>query len=164
MNKRFKETTETTLKAPTGMEHNSTNIRVGIINCAYQLISANWLFGVGTGDSQDYLNKCYKDSKFSSLMYQDSYNTHNAYLEIWSKNGVFSFILLIIILIMPLTISFKYDNIIYFSFLFIFCLTSLTESTLNSQKGVVFYSFFNSLLAFNMPYFKYYSKKISGLN
>lgn len=158
-NKRFTEITETTLKPPTGLAHNSTNIRVGIIYCAYQVISANWLLGVGTGDSQDYLNNCYRNAKFSPLMYQDSYNLHNAFLEIWLKNGILAFILLICVFIIPLAISYKHGNYIYFSFLFIFALTSLTESTFNSQKGIVFFSFFNSLLAFGTPYFKPESNK-----
>lgn len=152
INKRFVEISETPLKPPVGMDHNSTNIRIAILLCTKEIISSNWLWGVGTGDMQKSLNDCYKASEFSSELYEGGggYDPHNQYFEVWIRAGIIGLIILLACLIFPLMQAYKTRDILYISFLLLIFLCCITESLLNAQKGVVFYSLFNTIFVLHM--------------
>jgi hypothetical protein len=146
---RFEEIRHTELAPPVGVHHNSTNLRVGIWSCSLTLLKDHWLFGVGTGSVQHYLNNCYQSNGYSDVMYKLSYNTHNQYLFNWLNSGIVGMILFILSLFIPLYIGWQKKNYFYMSFLVLIILVCITEAILERQKGIVFYAFFNAILAFH---------------
>lgn len=144
-NQRFVEIKNTPLEPPVGVYHNSTNLRVGILICCFQVLKQNWLLGVGTGDMQVALNNCYQQNGYSDELYIASYDPHNQFIEIWLNVGITGVIVLLLTFLIPLRLAIRHKNDLYIFFLLFIMLCCMTESVLNLQKGVVFYSFFNSL-------------------
>nr|WP_146897885.1 O-antigen ligase family protein [Adhaeribacter aerolatus] len=116
-------------------------------SCAFDILDANqaWLQGVGTGDVKPLLQACYQDKKFWGHLY--NYNLHNEFLEEMTRHGLVGLVLLLLTLTFPLVLAIKRTHLLYMYFLLIFTFACITESILNRQKGVIFYAFFNALLA-----------------
>lgn len=151
VNQRLVEIAYTPLKPPVGIHHNSTNLRVGILYCSAELLKKHWLLGLGTGDMQSHLNNCYQTNQFSEVMYANNgYDPHSQYIEIWLTLGIIGLGLLIANFILPMKFAFQEKNRLYLAFLILVALCCLTESVFNTQKGVVFFAFFNSLFMFHI--------------
>lgn len=130
-------------------EFNSSNVRNGVYYCDLLLIREFPFFGIGIGDVQDKLNECYT-KKISSKVYTwRDYNSHNQYLFFWLSSGFLGFMLFCFFLFYCFKKSLKYSKIIYFYFLVLVTLVFFTENLLSRSDGVIFFSFFNSLLFFN---------------
>ncbi|WP_166383407.1 MULTISPECIES: O-antigen ligase family protein [unclassified Polaribacter] len=130
-------------------DYNSSNVRNGIYYCSLNLIPKNLFLGVGIGDMQDELNNCYS-TELSSVIYSwNDYNTHNQYLLFFVSSGVIGFIAFMFFLFYMIRKSYRDKNFIYFYFIISICLMFLTENILVRSDGVIFFSFFNSLLFFN---------------
>ena len=142
---RFDEVFNTELKVPEGNNHNSTNVRVGIYNCAWILFKENWSTGVGIGDTQNELNKCYQ--QYDTDIYNEiNFNTHNSIMNFAVTAGIFGVISLII---MYSTSFISYRRWAFpISFLALFILCSFTENLFDRQLGIVFFCLFNSLFVF----------------
>jgi len=107
----------------------------------------NIVVGVGTGDDRDYINAVYKDRNMDAAGYLD-FNLHNQYLEYFLKFGLIGLLYFLTILFLSFRKAIKEKNKLYFSFLLIFCLFSLTESNLEVQRGIVFFVLINSIFYF----------------
>ena len=133
-----------------GKTHNaatvtSVNLRIEKYKCAIQAIEENWLFGVGTGDVQNTLNRFYRLNNFYEGYYY-SFNAHNQYFETWIGLGLPGLLLLLAILILSLLLSIKDLNYLMIYFIVLFSVCCLSESLLTTQKGVVFFALFYPLL------------------
>nr|MBA3901521.1 O-antigen ligase family protein [Bacteroidota bacterium] len=130
--------------------------RLYVWDASANVIKNNFLIGVGTGDVKDALKK-----ELNNLGYKRpadlNLNSHNQYLQSAIALGVPSVILLIIIMLFPFILSIIKRYYLYAAFLIIMAISMLFESVLETQAGVVFYAFFNSLLFFSMVNF---NKKI----
>ena len=126
----------------------STAVRLLIWKAANQVISENFLLGTGTGDSKDCLMKEYKKRGMAGAV-EHTLNAHNEYYQVFVSIGVIGFIILISNLLFPLGYAVKTSNSIYILFILILMLNFLPESMLETQAGVMFYAFFNSLLCFS---------------
>lgn len=147
--KRFTELAETQWVPPIGVYYNSTNLRVGILNCSFNLLKNNWLFGFGTGSAQKNLNECYQSSGYSDVLFIDQYDTHNQYLNVWLNTGVIGLFIFLLTIVIPMNKAYKENCFVYLAFLCLVALCCFTESLLERQNGIVFYAFFNSLFAFH---------------
>jgi O-antigen ligase len=96
---------------------------------------------MGTGDFQDVLNDRYACKEYAYPL-KRSYNAHNLFLQVFISLGFPGVILLTLILIHQILLSARTRNMLHFLFILLFVLLSLTESSLNMQVGVVFFSFF----------------------
>ena len=76
------------------------------------------------------------------------FNLHNQYLEYFLKFGLIGLIYFLTILFLSFQKAIKDRNGLYFSFLIIFCMFSITESNLEVQRGIVFFVLINSLFYF----------------
>ena len=124
-------------------------IRIAIWKCSADIIKDHWLLGVGTGDTQDSLQQAYENRKFYFASRYNQYNAHNQYLQFAIGFGIPGLLLFILNLVIPFyQYSRKHAQNIYLLFLAIFAITTLTESLLEINKGVIFFSFFNSIFAF----------------
>jgi O-antigen ligase len=147
--KRFAELQQMNKMKDSSIIENSTNSRIIIWKAAFSLIKENFWTGVGSGDVTDELVKTYAETDFKKGQ-QKRYNAHNQYLQVWLAYGVFGFVIFLSGFYLFYAMAIKNEDGIYLIFLILTSLVFLTETFLNSQSGVVFFAFFNSLLfAFN---------------
>jgi O-antigen ligase len=103
-----------------------------------QLIKANLITGVGTGDLQDEMNKIYsRDYPF--ILPTNRKLPHNQFIWIWASNGLLGICALCGGIIYPMLYRKNYRNLLLLLF-FIICISSfITEATLEIQVGIAFY-------------------------
>lgn len=120
--------------------------RIAIWKSAFSIIRKNFVFGVGTGDIQDELNKEYKQTGDHDLLIVRNLNAHNQFIEILLENGLIGLILFISLSGIMLYISISEGNLIYMMFIIIVLFSFLFETMLNRLAGVSFFSLFSFLL------------------
>lgn len=128
----------------------SSQIRVLVWQQVFQIIDDNFWVGVGTGDTKDELMTYYKKNKIT-YAYQNRLNTHNQYFECFITYGLLGFIIWIISILFPIIKSLRGGNKVYVFFVVSVLLIFLVESFLENEAGIVFFTFFNSLLFFHSP-------------
>ncbi|NOQ71815.1 MAG: hypothetical protein GQ574_07435 [Crocinitomix sp.] len=119
-------------------------IRLSIWDCTWQVIQENWLLGTGTGDSHHELLKKYTENNFT-IGLENDFNSHNMYLQYWMSNGLFAIGFFVCGLVILFKKAVQHNNAIFLSFIILFALFSLTESTMRTQKGMLFFVFFAAL-------------------
>ena len=124
-------------------------LRVAIWKCSADILKDHWLTGVGTGDVQDHLQQAYENRKFYFASRYNRYNAHNEYLQVTLANGLPGLLVLLACIFYPLLQYRKmFTGNIYLLLLIIFAIICISESILEVNKGIVWYSFFNSIFAF----------------
>lgn len=108
----------------------------------------NVLIGVGTGDGQDFIDSTYKDLHMDKAGYL-SFNMHNQYLEYFVRFGLIGMLYFFTILFFLYKKAIRNKDAVFIWFLIIICFVSLTESTLEVHRGIVYFTLFASLLYFN---------------
>ena len=121
----------------TGRDWDGATLRFAKWQCASELIQRNWLWGVGTGDGQDELQKIYEEYKFYFAALYNRYNAHNQYLEIWVALGVLGFVMWIFVLTIGLKTALKTSNYMLLSIILLMCFSSVTESLLQRNLGII---------------------------
>lgn len=116
-------------------------------DCSLDVIKGNFLFGVGTGDAQDELQKCYQSKNYFPLLHWEDmkYNAHNQYLQSALDLGLIGLSLFLLCLFVPAYWALKSGNCLFLSFIALFAICCITESMLEVNKGIVFFTFFTSL-------------------
>lgn len=117
-------------------------------DCCIKVIRCNFFLGVGTGDAQDELQACYIKSDYGPLLIYDNlkYNAHNQYFEAAIAHGILGLLILGSSLILPFMYGLKTRDYLLVSFVILFSIACLTESMLEVNKGIVFFTFFSCLL------------------
>lgn len=146
--KRIDEIRHTKLILPNkNQKSEEVNFRYGIYHCASLILKENWITGVGPGNVQKDLNTCYSGYNYKN--YDDyskiDYNSHNQYLDILLKYGIFGLALFFVFLFWGIANT----NLSYRIFLFLILMAMLTENILDRQVGIVFFTFFNTLFFIN---------------
>lgn len=126
-------------------ETESTVVRLLIWEAANQVISEHTLIGVGTGDVRYELIKEYKIRGMKGAE-KDRLNAHSVFYQVFIALGIVGFFLLLLNVLIPIRQAFKMKGHIYVLFLGLILFNFLTESMLDTQAGVIFYAFFNTLL------------------
>lgn len=139
----------TDLSVIDGGKENGLTIRLVKWKCSIQGIIENPLSGTGTGDAVDYLVKCYEKKNFWGMYPQYRYNSHNQYLETTLTLGAPGLICFLLCILMPFISAWRKSQYLLLSFIALFSFCCLTESYLERQQGIVFFTFFISLLSFN---------------
>ncbi len=144
MKERYIKVVEKDMVLPNkNQEPHEVNYRYGIWHCATELISENFIAGVGADKVQQALNDCYTGFTYKS--YEDfnkvTYNTHNQYFDQILKFGIIGLILFLV------TLFYFYPNasVLYQTFIIVVCVSFLTENVLDRQIGVVFFSLLNTI-------------------
>ena len=107
---------------------------------AWQVIQDNPIIGVGIGDRVDQMGVKYENmGKFKIRDRQ--LNPHNQFLDIQMTVGTVGTLLYLSILLIPICMA-RYRNWMSVSLVLIVAVSSLLESILERQMGIVFFSFF----------------------
>jgi hypothetical protein len=136
----------TTYKVNSSIDQwNSVSYRLLEWQGSLSVINSHLLFGVGTSGWKSAMKDFY--SNFNASTVGLTYNSHNQFLQTWMENGLFALIALAFC-IFGSVFGPKVDPA-YITFILIFSLMCMTESILDRQKGIVFFTMFQSLfLAF----------------
>lgn len=124
----------------------STDLRVATWTSAIKLIKERPLLGYGAGETSNKIQEQNKKDGKEFLVQRGLNNAHNQYLNDLVSTGFLGLIAILIVIFYPL-LKFKRrltKPFMFFQFMFAFNL--MFDSILNSQSGVVFYSFFAVLL------------------
>jgi O-antigen ligase len=116
--------------------------------CAIELIKEKPLLGYGTGTEKDVLMQKYKKYNLQNAVV-NHYDAHNQYLAFAIKGGIFGLIFFIIAIGYAIYLALASRNFLYLSFITLFAIACMTENVLESNKGIFFFAFFNTLFAAN---------------
>lgn len=119
-------------------------MRLEFWKTASYIIYEHPYFGVGTGDIQDSFNEMYikTNSKLDPIW---RLRCHNQYLAIGVAYGFVGLLLFAFYLLYPAIVLRKELHYLYWSFYLIALLSFITEDTLETQSGVTFFIFFQTL-------------------
>jgi len=119
---------------------------------ALNIISKNWITGVGMGDTQQAFD-AYYERIHSKLIPENRHRAHNQYLTSIISSGIVGLIVFLIWWFTQLRASWLSRNFEWCCFVVI-CLGSfLTEDTLETQSGAVFVAFFFGIFTANRSLF-----------
>ncbi|HEU5290201.1 MAG TPA: O-antigen ligase family protein [Cyclobacteriaceae bacterium] len=107
------------------------------------------IFGVGTGDYKEVLNKYYLDHNLIKFA-NESFNSHNQFIQLLYSNGLLGALALILMISRPLYLSSKRENILAILILFPFLIYGMTEVFLGRYQGVVFFALTHQLFTVQM--------------
>lgn len=153
------------------VENKQTNPRKFLWGTGWDLIEDHFWLGTGTGAENKELNRrlqevdaVFWDGHGTYQLYEMRFNLHNAFLQIFAANGIFAFLLLLALFIWPLSKlkrhPFKVEAALFLGISF---LSFLTESMLERQAGLLYFSFFYSLFfVMIIPSSKALGKKIKA--
>lgn len=120
--------------------HDSASGRLLIWKIGLNKVLEAPVLGYGTGDVKDVLIQAYEESDFSYAL-ERKLNAHNQFLQTYLAIGLPGFLLLLLACIKGL----RQADIVFMALCMLFALNALTESLLETQKGVVFFAVFYSL-------------------
>lgn len=121
----------------------STGARMLVWESSWQIIKADPVLGVGTGDLTSELDAIYREKQYAKLL-EKSLNSHNQFLQVWAKNGIIGLLSLLSLFIYAF---WKNTSRFYTYFVLLIIVNMMMESMLQIQSGIVFFAFMNSLLA-----------------
>ncbi|MFN8314601.1 MAG: O-antigen ligase family protein [Cyclobacteriaceae bacterium] len=124
---------------------NSVTFRLALWECAAPVIANHLFIGVGIGDENQELQRSFEKKDFREGI-RCNYDVHNQYLSTWMSIGIIGLVVLAGSLIQPAWLAFHNKDWLMLSFIAMTSVSFATESFLSSQKGIVFFSFFYSLL------------------
>ena len=151
---RFDQVTEILQEVKTGtleniqqgtQNYNSASTRVELWKDSWEMVKLNPLLGVGTGDIKDVLEKKFMEERFYYGA-EKKFNPHNQYLHTAVALGLMGVLLLILIFAIPSYRALREKNYLFVFFCMAVALNCVTESVLEVQKGVLFFSLFSLLL------------------
>ena len=122
------------------------DIRLQIWGSSIDVIKEKIIFGQGTAGALPKMLVQYEMKNYT-IAKEKELNIHNQYLETTVALGLLGLIILLGNFLIPFFLAWRKKQFIYLFFLALFALAILTENMLERQQGVIFYAFFNSLLA-----------------
>jgi hypothetical protein len=120
------------------------SMRLEFWKTAIYVIGDHPVFGVGTGDIQDSFNSKYIETN-TQLDVVWRLRCHNQYLAIGVAFGCVGLLLFMFYLLYPAIVLRKDLHYLYWPFFLIALLSFFTEDTLETQSGVTFFIFFQTL-------------------
>jgi len=113
-----------------------------------ELINKKPITGYGTGSEMELLQDAfYKHKLYNS--YLSKLNAHNEYLSVLLNSGIIGFLIYVATLIWGINIAFKQKDLLFFTFILLMAIVSLSENVLDVDKGIFFYAFFFAFFSFS---------------
>jgi len=123
--------------------------RIMIWKVSGKIISDNLISGVGTGDVKDVLLQNYQKYGIKGA-FEKKLNAHNQFLQTFIALGLPGILLFLLMFIYPFYFSWKRRNLLYAFFILLMVINLLVESMFETQAGVIFYTFFNAVLFYEL--------------
>lgn len=135
------------------VNNKQTNHRVFIWQYGWEVCQENFWLGTGTGAAdaalQVKLKDCDADFWNGHRTYklsEGNYNYHNAFLQHFATHGILGLFVFIGLFLAPFWFYGRSINALQVGFLVLTAVAFFTESMLERQAGVLFFSFFYALL------------------
>lgn len=130
----------------------TANIRLDIWSSAWPSVQEKWLTGHGTGDVQAELDRVYQQVDLQPAL-EKHLNAHNQYLQTTLALGSLGLGVFCFLLFQSFLAAYRTHFYLLQWFLWLFTLSCLTESMLETQRGILFFGFFGTmLLAYHPPH------------
>ena len=143
------ELNNTGLKVESNTQYaQSTDIRFSLWWLGMKSLEDNWIMGAGTGDVTATMEHTGKKFNITNIL--GTYDPHNQFIYTALSLGIIGFSLLLGCFLLPFILQNAFHDFLYLVFISIIFLTCLSESLFELQKGIVFFSIFNSLLVFQV--------------
>jgi O-antigen ligase len=123
---------------------NAVNIRLSIWGCSWEAIRSNPLWGYGAGSQLYAVEDCYRRNSWYGP-FGTSFNSHNQFIEYTLIGGVVLLGCYMVQLGYSLYQAWNWRSNLHMVFLLQFMFINLTESMLETHKGIVYFAFFNAL-------------------
>lgn len=107
---------------------------------AAALIKKSPFVGYGTGSEKKLLKEHYFINKLY-ISYLNEFNVHSEYLSFMLRSGIAGLLMYLVVLGYGFLLSVRKKDFLFFSFLLLVAMVSVSENILDMNKGVFFYSF-----------------------
>jgi O-antigen ligase len=115
---------------------------------AIGLIGRSPIRGYGAGSEVQLLQQQYFAKKYYSS-YIHRLNAHNEYMSFMIKSGIWGLAVYLATLLYGFKKAIRKRDIIFFCFMILVALVSMSENLLDADKGAIFYAFFYSFFVFS---------------
>jgi O-antigen ligase len=132
-----------------GENWNSNAFRAAIWSSTFETIQNRPVLGYGTGAGQAALEETYEKNQFGWGI-NEHLNAHSEFFASALDLGIPGMIYVVLMLAIPFIVYLKRKDPLGMMFIFIATCYFFIEVILNRQKGIVFFVFFYSLLAWSM--------------
>jgi O-antigen ligase len=122
--------------------------RIDRWNVTLALIGKSPIIGYGAGSEIGLLQTSFFDRKFYNS-YLNGLNAHNEYLSFLIKSGIIGLLIYISTLAFGFRVSSRQKDLLFFTFMLLIAIVSLSENLLDVDKGIFFYAFFFSFFTFS---------------
>lgn len=119
-------------------------------NASLELVAKKPFIGYGAGSEVSLLGDQFFNKKLY-ISYLNRFNAHNQYLTFLLITGIAGLLVYLLTLAYGFKMALRENDLLFFIFLLLITIVSLSESLLNAEKGVFFYSLFFSLFVFSIP-------------
>ncbi|MES2274835.1 MAG: O-antigen ligase family protein [Bacteroidota bacterium] len=117
---------------------------------AMHLVQKRPIAGYGAGSELKILGDEYFKEKLY-ISYLNNLNAHNQYITFLLTTGIIGLLVYLSTLYFGIKTAVKHRDMLFFIFILLIATVSLSESLLNAEKGVYFYSLFFSIFVFSNP-------------
>ncbi len=129
-------------------ELNTAGQRMLIWQAASEVISDNFWIGTGVGNENAALKSEFEERGYLYLA-SKNLNAHNQFIQAFIALGITGFIFMLIYLLYPLWLGYKNKDYLLIAFAIIIIFNACTESILNRQAGVIFFTVWAVILSRN---------------
>jgi O-antigen ligase len=114
----------------------SAEIRYMVYKSSLQLINKSPLLGYGTGDVKDVLRAQNEQNGFKSIAHLN-YGPHSQLLDVLLSFGILGALVFLLVFLLPMVDLVRSGNYFATTVLLMILLSSLTESVLSRQEGII---------------------------
>jgi O-antigen ligase len=125
-----------------------TDSRLARWGATLELIGKKPLTGYGAGSEIGLLQESFYNKKLYDS-YLNGLNTHSEYLSITLKSGIIGLFIYLAALAFGFNISLRQKDLLFFTFMLLIAVVSISENLLDVDKGIIFYAFFFSFFTFS---------------
>lgn len=119
-------------------------------NVAVELIKASPIIGHGAGSEPGLLHEAFYQKKYYSS-FINHLNAHNQYLSFLMQSGIIGLVIYLLTLVYGFRYSLESKDLLFFTFMVLLAVVSLSEDYLAVDKGVFFYAVFFSFFTLSNP-------------
>jgi O-antigen ligase len=137
---RFQEVFNSFQSQPKGLAYDSTNIRIALYKCDWEIIQENWITGIGFHNGKEAIKDCLETNYDSSFFENHLYLSHNYFFYILMSSGIIGLLFFILYLFTIFKQLVKLNEFIVYVLFVSIMIVSLTEDFFYRNIGLFFFS------------------------